>query len=884
MTRLAALLLFVVLVAARLSSLGMAQEAHFGAMRSDRGTEDRRCDLLHVGIELTLDERAKTFEGRVTNRLASLREGLSEVWFDVAGLGIDAVSLDDEDASFRVEGERLFVDLPRPLSLGEEDAITIHYHGASPERGLYFIQPSEDEPDLGYEIWSQGQSEDNRRWIPTWDYPSDRATFSGAFTVRDGLTVVSNGAYLGNEPDEAGWSTWHYALDFPFPTYLISICVGDYERYADDFRGIPVEYFVQRGVGEETARRSFGRTPDMLAFFADATGIPYPYPKYSQVAVQNFVVGGMENISATTQTDRTLHDARQHLDQSSEGLVAHELAHQWWGDYLTCRTWRHLWLNEGFATYFEALFTEHDQGLDVFRLEMRGNQQAAIGRDQPGSTVPLVESFFSRQPRGGGGNHVYVKGSSVLHMIRAQLGDDLWWRAIHHYGTKHAGELVDTSDFEIAIEEATGVNLHWLFEQYVYLPGHPDFEITKRYDEATKEVVLNVRQTQDTSQMVPVFRVPVPIELRWADSRALHTVWITEAAQEVRLPAPTAPLLVRFDAGSSLLKTVKFAKSAAELAFQALHDDDVVGRMVAVEEIVGTGDAARAREALLAVLDSEDLPAVRAAAASRLAAVAERSVVPAFLRGMHDPDSKVRQDCVRSLAATKDVHGPLRNEVVAGLTATVRTDLSYSTQIAAIDALAALGDESVLAVLREACAFESPDDRVATAALRGRVQLGDDGVFYEILALAQHSDTAAQRGRGLELLGSTGPLLEGGRRATVVAVLMAAAAAGPDGQRRTAITGLGSLRAEEARELLTAIAAEDAGRGRWWSTAGAARRALAMIDPPATPPAVAVEAAAATEGGELDEVEQTLRKLEAEVEALRAKVKERRRARGDSGR
>ncbi|MEW6072665.1 MAG: M1 family metallopeptidase [Planctomycetota bacterium] len=869
----------LLLLAARVPGL-WAQEARFGPMRSDRGTESRSADLLHVGIELTLDERAKTFAGRVANRLASLRPDLRELWLDVAGVEIEAVALDGLEASYRIDGERLWVNLPRALSLGEEAELAVRYHGASPERGLYFIQPDADDPDLGWEIWSQGQGENNRCWIPTWDYPTDRATYSAAFTVRDGLTVVSNGAFLRKEPAAEGWSTWHFALDFPFPTYLISICAGDYERYADDFRGIPVEYYVQRGVGEETARRSFGKTPDMLAFFSDATGILYPYPKYSQVAVQRFVVGGMENISATTQTDLTLHDEREHLDQSSDGLVAHELAHQWWGDYLTCRTWRHLWLNEGFATYFEALYTEHDQGRDTFLLEMLDNQRQAIRGDRPGRTLPLVESFFSRQEDGDGSNQVYVKGSSVLHMIRAQLGDELWWRAIHHYGTKHAGELVDTNDFEVAIEEATGINLHWLFEEFVYLPGHPELEIAERWDADAKETVLSVRQTQDRSGMVPVFRYPVPIELAWDGEKALHTVWIEKAEQEVRLPAPTAPRMVRFDKGSTLLKTVKFPRSATALAYQAVHDDDVVGRFLAVEELAGAGDAALARATLLDVLASGDHPRVRAEAAERVAAVADVSVVPGLLAGLADSEPRVRRVCASALGGIADALGERRGDVVAALAETVRRELSYDTQEAAIDALGALGGDAAAAALREAAGYESPGDRLAAAAQRARVRLGDGGVLYEILALAEHSDTAAERERGLGLLGTVEPLLAAAdRRERVIGVLLAAAREGPDGGRRAAIGSLGRLRATEARELLQEIAAtggDGGGRRAWRSIPGAARRALRQIDPPARPESGPGEGPGAGRLAALDEIAKTLAALEAEVEALRARLRERR--------
>lgn len=868
----------LVLSLSLLAPVAVAQEPHFGAMRSDRGTENRLCDLVAVRLELRLDERAKTFEGRVENELVSLRDGLTELWLDAQDLDVVSVRVGGLPAEFRTGEGRLWITPPNPLRLGRPYRVAVDYRGSSPQRGLYFIHPDEEDPDLGYEIWSQGQSEDNRRWIPTWDYPTDRATFSGEFTVREGLTVVSNGALVEVRPAaDEGWATWVYALDLPFPTYLISIGVGDYERYVDDFRGIPVEYYVQRGVGEETARRSFGKTPDMLAFFSDRTGIPYPYPKYSQVAVQNFVVGGMENISATTQTDRTLHDEREHLDEQSEGLVAHELAHQWWGDLLTTRTWRHLWLNEGFATYFEALYTEHDRGTDAFRLEMRENQRSAVGRDANGRAVPLVESFFNRRPTCGGGNDVYVKGSSVLYMIHSILGDELWWRAIRHYGEKHAGELVETQDLEVAIEEATGYNLHWLFEEYVYLPGHPELEVAQRWDEGAKEVVLVVKQVQDTSGMVPVFRYPVPIEVTTEAGARLHEVWLTEAEQEVRLPAESEPLMVRFDKGSAMLKTITFPKSAETLAYQALHDDDVVGRLIAIEQLPEVGDESVAFDALREVLAKEGAAELREVAARGLGALGglrAREVVETLLAGLRDDAPRVRRQCARQLGDWRERLLARFDAVVDELVQALPSEPSYRTQEAFIDALARLGSSRALPVLREAEGYPSPDGGVAAAALSARLRLRDQGALDGVLALAERGASTEEKARGLELLGSLRDL-EGERRAKVAELLIAAARGGNGTTARAAVQSLGELEMSEGVATLRELAADEGGGGRSgrWFRRGV-QRSIERIEEAQRRVEEATlrkELEALTDP---EEVEKRIEELKRKVEALTGRLKE----------
>jgi len=844
---------------------------NFGAMREDRGTESRPYDLVKVHLRLRLDEQAKSFSGAVVNHVRALAPGATEIWFDAENMEVLGAKVDGAAAPFRFEKNRVTVTLPAAAALGQPLAVEIGYAVSNPRRGLWFIQPTPDQPDLLPEIWSQGQAEDNRHWIPTWDYPTDRATFEGEFTVRDGLTAVSNGRLAGKTPLGDGWTTWRYALDFPFATYLISLCVGSYERYVDDWRGIPVEYYVQRGVGEAKARRSFGQTPDMLEFFSDRIGVPYPYPKYSQVAVQNFIVGGMENISATTQTDSTLHDEREHLDRDSQSLVAHELAHQWWGDYLTCRTWRHLWLNEGFATYFECLYNEKVNGVDAFRIEMRGNQQSACAGMNRGAPRPLVESFFNRAPDGQGNNAVYVRGASMLHMIRTLLGDEAWWRAMNHYCTKHAGELVDSKDLEDAIEEATGRNLHWLFEQYVYLPGHPKFAITQSWDAEKKEVVLSVKQTQDTSNMVPVFKYPVPIEVACREGRTRHTVWIEQKEQEVRLPAPSAPIMVAFDQGSAMLKEVDFKKSAAELAFIAQGgDDDAVARLAAVEQLPDSDDPELARKSLIAVLGGRDWRDVRAAAAGGLAKLGGAGAAEALSAAVKDRESRVRRAAVVGLGRLAANLGDARDAVSGLLAEALRTDLSYAVQAGACEALGRIGGDAALVALRAATDYPSPDDRVGGAALRGRLALEDRMAVDEVFAMARGQGDAKRRALGLQSLGGLPEQLLASRRGEAVQLLMDAARNGSGDPLRAAVSSLGDLRAVEAEELLKKLAERQDGprflrfvvRGALQKIEEARKQAAEALTAAAKPPPT------------VDDLSRTVAELLQRIEELQKRVHE----------
>ena len=275
---------------------------------------------------------------------------------------------------------------------------------------------------------------------------------------------------------------------------------------------MPVEYWVEPG-REEEGRRSFGRTPDMIEFFSKQLDCPYPYEKYSQVAVRHFHFGGMENASATTQTDGTLHDERAAIDFTTDELVAHELAHMWFGDLITCKSWTHAWLNEGFATYFEALWKEWDLGRDEFDYEMVLNADSymaepyrrAISTARYGHPYEMFDM------------HLYPKAGWVLHMLRRRLGDDLFWKAVRLYVKRCAPGTAETIDLVRSFEDATGKSLGGYFDQWIFSPGHPAFEGELSWDDKAHWVKLSVKQTQKTDDGTPVFRVPVRLEARMPD-------------------------------------------------------------------------------------------------------------------------------------------------------------------------------------------------------------------------------------------------------------------------------------------------------------------------------------------------------------------------------
>ncbi|MGB2693833.1 MAG: M1 family metallopeptidase, partial [Dehalococcoidia bacterium] len=411
---------------------------------------DRLVDVRHIKLELSIDPEAKRPGGRPSGRIegtvhttfAPINDGLTHVEFDAVEMEITGVQLGGPDGHSRrarhtYDGNRLRIELGARRKAGEELTTSVSYN-AIPRRGLYFVGPDEGYPDKAVHVWSQGQDEDSRHWFPCFDFPNELATSELIVTVPKPLMAVSNGE-LRSTRERAKTRTFHWYQSTPHVAYLTSVAAGDFAEITQDVDDVPVQYYVTKG-READARRALGRTPRMVRFFSERTGIPYPYAKYAQVFVGDFIFGGMENVSATTLTENILHDERAKPDiaENADSLVAHELAHQWFGDLLTCRDWAHGWLNEGFATYFDALFVEHHRGVDAFRYDLRQNAEIYFRDDAQRYRRPIVSHTYN-EPIDLFDRQFYEKGSLVLHMLRFNLGDELFWKAIRHYTAKHEG-------------------------------------------------------------------------------------------------------------------------------------------------------------------------------------------------------------------------------------------------------------------------------------------------------------------------------------------------------------------------------------------------------------------------------------------------------------
>ncbi|MCC6452786.1 MAG: HEAT repeat domain-containing protein, partial [Acidobacteria bacterium] len=492
-------------------------------------------------------------------------------------------------------------------------------------------------------------------------------------------------------------------------------------------------------------------------FFSDITGVRYPYPKYSQAFVEDFG-GGMENISATTQIEEMIHDDRELLDEDSESLQSHELAHQWFGDYVTCRDWGQIWLNESFATYMQSMWDEKFKGHDEFLYsDVRANQNTVLGDWERGHRRPIVTKYYANKDAMFD-NYAYPGGGSVLHMLRKTVGDAGFFRALNNYLKTNAHQPVSTEDLRIAFEESTGQSLDWFFDEWLYKMGHPVFDITKSYDAATKKLTLNVKQTQEPDEKNPFpqtryFQTWVEVEI----DGSIHRVWIDpKETNTFTFDSATEPKIVNFDYEGTLLKEMTFKKSADELLYQMANDKDMIARRWAMGELQSLAKDDKAVEAkfvdaLIVSAEKDPFWRVRKAALAFIANVYSPDPMPGqkrpavkldpkvealVLRLTKDKESLIRADAIELLGETQDTK--FVPQYLAAL-----NDRSYGVIDQAAPALGETKDAKAYDALLKLVNAKSWHDRLLVAGLRGLEALGDKRGFDTAIAIANDNSRSS---------------------------------------------------------------------------------------------------------------------------------------------
>jgi aminopeptidase N len=707
---------------------------------------DREFDLKHLRLEITLDPESKSLSGTASHTFAAINDGLKSVELDAVELRIGGVtSARGAALDHTYEDGKLRVALAAALNSGEESTINIAY-SCTPRRGLYFNVPDDGYPERPRQVWTQGEDEDSRFWFPCYDSPNQRFTSEVIVTVPREWNAVSNGRLAGVAED-GSTKTYHWSQELEHPTYLMSLVAGEYTEIRDDWNGTPIVYYSPPGREDDT-RRAFDKTPKMMRFFTERTGTPYPWAKYSQVTVADFIFGGMENTSATTMTDSLLHDERAHLDFSTDSIVAHELAHQWWGDLLTCRDWSHGWLNEGFATYFDLLFKEHDLGVDEFRYGVYQDAQTYLEEDSGSYRRPIVSSVYN-QPVDLFDRHLYEKGGLVLHMLRFVLGDALFWKAMAHYCRACRGKSVTTEDLQRSIEESTGRNLDWFFHQWVYMGGHPDLKAAYTWDEESGAAQLAVSQTQTTDDLTPLFRMPVDLVFVTSAGRDTRRVTVSEAQQTFHFSLAEKPVMVSFDPGYWCLKTLEFSRPKEMMIHQLEHDEDVIGRVQAAQDLgkIGSLDCIQAlKKAVL----NDAFWGVQAQAARALGRTRSDSAMEALIECAGVPHPKGRRAVVSALGEFKE------QAALEALAPLLESDASYFVEAEAARAVARTEQPGAFELVAAALGRPSVNDVMTVQAFAGLGALRDERAIPLAKEWAAYGRPNRAREAALACLGKLG--------------------------------------------------------------------------------------------------------------------------------
>ena len=727
---------------------------------------DKVVDILHIDLHLTPDLEAKTLAGVCTTTLEAIDEGVRELRFDAVDLEIANVRDGNGTAlAFRATSEALVVVFAEPLAARETATVAIAYRVVQARRGLYFV----DEPR---HVWTQSQDSDARFWFPCMDYPSEKQTTSTTIVVRKGLFALGNGA-LVDRHDDGETTVFRYEQRIPHATYLMTMVAGPFAEI-EQRATVPLWYYVHPG-REVEGERSFGKTPKMIETFERVIGVPYPYERYAQIAVSDFIFGGMENTGAATQTDRTLHDERAHLDFASEPLVSHELAHQWFGDLLTCRDWSQAWLNEGFATYFEAVFTEADLGWDEYCSTIHGLVSDYVHEDSARYRRPIVCNLY-RDPIELFDAHLYQKGGAVLHMLRGELGWERMQRSLRRYVEDNATLNVETIDLVRAIEYATGRNLRQFFAQWIERAGHPQLSIASRYDAEKKLLVIDCTQKQPIDEAAPAYVFDVNVGVVASKPAGFTPDFgdgalagetrvrfhVERATESFAIPCESEPALVRFDPGAYILAEVTYTFSADMLAAILTSDPDPTARIRAAEAL-GKDGARLARESLAKALSEDPFWGVAAEVAAVLGTMHSPAARAALVATIDHPHPKVRRAIVTAL-------GQYRGPDVAGALLRLTQDRSYFVSAAAYESLGKTRDARAFDALVAGLATTSWLSTTSSGALRGLAELADPRAVPYLIEATGLPHAEPHRRAAIKALARAGALNESERTRVVDAL------------------------------------------------------------------------------------------------------------------
>jgi aminopeptidase N len=650
----------------------------------------RTFDLIHTYLDLRFDWVNEHVYGRAELSLKPYFKSRQIVVLDAKGFDILSITNGTQkELDYGYDGRKLSIDLGREYTRKEEVKLTIDYIAKPSEgpqegsaaitsdKGLYFINPRNEDPNKPQQIWTQGETESNSRWFPTIDKPNENSTAEIALTIEDRFVSLSNGTMVSSIKHSDGTRTDRWEMKQPHAPYLFMIAVGDYAVVKEEWQGKEVAYYVEKDY-EPYAKDIFAHTPEMLSFFSEILDYPYPWDKYSQVITRDYVSGAMENTTAVIFGEFVQKTDRELIDNSNDYIVAHEMIHHWFGDLVTCESWANLTLNEGFANYSEYLWTEYKYGDDEASFLRMNERNGYLGSLQQTGAHPLIHFGYQDKEDMFDG-HSYNKGGLVLHMLRKYLGDDVFYASLNKYLVDNAYTAVEADELRMAFEDVSGEDLNWFFDQWYFKAGHPDIEISEHYDTVASEVVIQISQKQTGDDVAPIFQMPVTIAVYDQDgNEGLFDIWLDKRSQEIRLPYYGNPSLVVFDSEDHLLFTKKETKTIEEYAHQYLWSKTFRHRYEAIDKI---GSRTAGQSTMLAALDDSH-QSIRVKAIENIKLVGDKNIIEKIAQKIsNDPHSAVRAAAIKKLAGEASI------DMTPILTKVFEEELAYNVLSVALESL-----------------------------------------------------------------------------------------------------------------------------------------------------------------------------------------------------
>jgi len=771
---------------------------------------DRLVDYHKIKVELKFaDLVAHTAEAVATMTVQPVGVPVDAISLNADGLKIHAVTLNSKAVEFSSDGKRLGMRFDPPLTKELEQSIRIEYALENPNQGMTFTPNYPDRPGYGPELHTQGESETNRFWFPCHDFPNQRQSTELVIDVPEGVVVSANGRLL-SEKTAGGRTVWNWLQEKPHVAYLVTLVAGDFARVSlpNPLSKVPMQVWVPKDRVDDV-QRTYGATDRMIAMFEKVFGQKYPWDRYDQLVVRNFGAGGMENTSATTMHPSAILDAIAAADDDMDGLVSHELCHQWTGDLVTCKSWAHIWLNEGWATYGSVLWTGERDGeagysdamLDQFRVAYGDSTEGPVGMVSP--IYGDAGETFRRAP------NPYPKGCSILHMLREKLGDEAFYKGVHAYFEKYKLGLAETDDFRVALEAASGLGLEGFFDQWCYRPGCPNIVVKASYDTGSRMLSLKADQTQKVTERTPAFSVSTPIMVKTASGVKNFTWdWRNKSdTLEVELDGP--PMWVAFDPRLATLKTLKQEMPVEWMRALAKDGPTTAARRQAVAMLRGDATPDTVATLRLIANDTTQRRRLRIDCIDAIADFRTDAGMAVLAEWMQKPPELPRIFAAVCTASTTLADKP---KTIAWLAQTLQEQKSYAVRNACIDALAKLEAKDQTELLLKTEQLPSRGEELQQSALEALAGFGEVKAIEPAIKAASLGNFDRARPKAMSCLAKLCPKPKEGDNVTrdmIITKLMGWVDDPEDRARNAAGESLATVKATQALEKFDAIAASD---------------------------------------------------------------------------